>query len=139
MLARIFYDVDAVQYLLLDKFIYFFQSVLVGLSILIIILYLNWKMVAAALIFLPVFYALYLLFKNKIFKLSKEAQEKQEELTERIQEDLQMVKVIQSFSAVETRMKHAYKSIQETEDAKSPNKVLYINNAYVHLFNGYED
>jgi len=125
MLSRITSDVDAVQNLLLDRFVYFVQNVLVGVFIFFIVIYINWKMIVAACVFLPIFYGLYLLFKNKIFMLSKIVQEKKEGLMERLQEDLLMVKAIQSFSVFEPRTEQTYIAMQATEDAKRKLSMKY--------------
>ena len=78
MLSRITSDVDAVQNMLLDRLVYFFQDLLVGCFIFVILFFIDWKMIVAAAIFLPLLYLLYLLFKQKLFELSKALQEERE-------------------------------------------------------------
>jgi ATP-binding cassette, subfamily B, bacterial MsbA len=125
LLSRITSDVDAVQNLLLEKYIYFVQSLLIGLFIFIIFLSISWKMIFVASVFLPILYFLYLIFKNNIFLLSKKVQEKQENLMERLQEDLSMVKAIQSYSVLDERMNKTFKVMQESEDAKKKLSMKY--------------
>lgn len=125
LLSRITSDVNAVQNLFLEKYIYFVQNMLIGLFIFIIIFTINWKMIMVASIFLPLLYVLYLVFKDKISLLSKSVQEKQEDLMERLQEDLNMVKAIQSFSVLDERVNETFIKMEETENAKQSLSIRY--------------
>jgi len=127
LLSRITSDVDAVQNLFLDRFVFFFRNVFVGLLILGIVLTIEWKIVLAAMIFLPLLYILYFIFKKIIYSLSKSLQEKRESLMERLQEDLAMVKVLQSFSVVKERMNETIGYMKSVEKAK---KKLDLNYAF---------
>lgn len=117
LLSRITSDVDAVQNLLLDKFISFLQNVLVGVFILVIMFTIDWRMVAAAALVLPLLYVLYAMFRKKLSSLSKIVQEKQEDQMERLQEDLTMVKAIQAYAVAKTRLKQGYAVMNDAEDA----------------------
>jgi subfamily B ATP-binding cassette protein MsbA len=125
LLSRMTWDVDAVQNLLLEQYIYFAHNLLVGCLICVVIFAINGQMILAAALFLPLLYVLFRLFKNKISGLSRSAQEKQEALTERLQEDLSMVKAIQSFSVLEERMGQTYRILQDTEDTKKKLSMRY--------------
>ena len=118
LLSRLTSDVDAVQNLLLEKYIYFAQNVLVGLSIFIVIGMLNAAMIFVAGLFLPLLGLLFLAFRRRIAESGKEAQEKQETMVERLQEDLSMVKAIQAFSVLRPRLERTNASIGEAARAK---------------------
>ncbi|HZG88380.1 ABC transporter ATP-binding protein [Paenibacillus sp.] len=119
LLSRITSDVEAVQNLLLDKFVSFGQSLFVGLFIFAIILIVDWRMAAASTAVLPLLYLIYVRFRAKLSERSRKVQEKQEAQMERLQEDLAMVKAIQAYSVEERHIDLAREVLYETEDARS--------------------
>jgi len=125
LLSRITSDVDAVQNLLLEKYIYFAQNLLVGLSIFVVVGTLNATMVLVAGLFLPLLFLLFLVFRRRIGATSKEAQEKQEALVERLQEDLAMVKAIQAFSVLRERLGKTHAVVRDAERARKRVNVQY--------------
>lgn len=125
LLSRLTSDVDAVQNLLLEKYIYFVQNLLVGLSIFVVIFTVNWHMVFFAGLFLPLLYLLYLLFRTKLSQLSRKSQEQQERMMERLQEDLTNVKAIQSYGAYGERVRQARGIVLDAEDAKKRLNMRY--------------
>lgn len=125
MISRMTWDVDEIENLMLEKFIYFIQNLLTALFICIVILFLDWKMLAYASLFLPLLYVLYIVFRKKIFSLSKVVQEKQEDMMVRIHEDLAMVKAIQSFSIEANSTAKTATAMSETENAKNKLSMTY--------------
>ena len=125
LLSRITSDVDAVQNMLLEKYVYFVQHMLVGISIFVIVAYLEAAMVLAAGLFLPLLFVLYLYFRKKIAEASRKSQEMQEAMMERLQEDLSMVKAIQAFAAARERIRETGRTIGETEHARKRLSLRY--------------
>lgn len=125
LLSRITSDVDAVQNLFLENYVYLAQSILVSSFIMVILLFIKWEMVAFALLFLPVLFILFMKYKNKISLWSGRVQEKHEGLMERLQEDLSMVKAIQSYSVLEDRMSRTNRDMADTEGARSTLSFYY--------------
>lgn len=118
LLSRMTSDVDAVQNLMLEQYIYFAQSLLVGLGIFSIILSISTTMILVTCAALPLLYFFYMLFRKRISELSREVQEKQESMTERLQEDLSKVKAIQSYPDSGDRMQQTRNLMRDTELAR---------------------
>jgi len=126
LLSRLTADVDAVQNLLLDQLISFLQNVLIGLFIFGILVTIDWRMVAVAACVLPLLYLIYVLFRKRLSALSKALQEKQEDRMERLQEDLDMVRAIQAYDALDDRRRQAEPILRGVEEAR---RVLGMNYA----------
>lgn len=126
LLSRITSDVDAVQNLLLEQFIYFVQNLFVSILIIVVIVYMDWRMLIIAFAFLPVLYLLFFFFRTRIVTASKKVQEKQEILMEKLHEDFSLVKMIQAFPSMQERIKLTYEQMHETENAR---RNLNMNNS----------
>jgi len=118
LMSRIINDVEAIQNLLLERFIFFIQELLLIVVIIGVLGYLNWRILLVSLIMLPILFVVYYIFSNKLHKMSKNVQEKQEELFETLQEDISAVKSIQSFNAEKDKLEKAVSQIKSTEEAK---------------------
>lgn len=125
LLSRMTSDVDAVQNIVLDNFIGFLQNLLVGLSIAIIIWTYEWKLVAAASVCLPILLLIYKLFRGRLTALSQSYQEKYEKMLATVQEDLAMVKAIQSFSVMDDRIARTKEVMEDTEHTRRTMNMTY--------------
>ena len=129
LLSRITSDVDAMQNLMLEKFAYLLQNILVSILVIIIISYINWRMVLAAIIFVPILFGMYHYFSKKISLLNKSLQQKQGSLMETLKDDFSLVKILQSFSVTDNRLENAILKINDTEDAKKVLSFQYTKSA----------
>lgn len=118
LLNRLVSDVNTLQSLFLDQLVFFVRDLLVGLLILGIMLAIEWRMVAVAAVFLPLFYVIYRLFRRRITARSEEMLERRERLTERWQEDLSAVQELQAYSVVPARVEGTVGRIRASEGAR---------------------
>ncbi len=129
LLTRITSDIDALQNLMLEKFVYLIQNILISIFIMVIITFINYKMLLITLFFVPVLFMMYFLFSKKIMQYNKDLSEKNENLISTLKEDFSLVKVIQSFSVLDFHLNKADEKINEMEDAKKALSFQYTKSA----------
>ncbi|MEN8904337.1 MAG: ABC transporter ATP-binding protein [Clostridiales bacterium] len=129
LITRFTSDIDNLQNLLLEKFVYFAKDIFIAILIIIVLLFINWKIVAISFAFIPILFLLYKFFNNKISLFSYILQEKEELLIEKLKDDFLFVQAIQLFSPYAKKVKKNYTIFKELEIAKNNLSYQYTKSA----------
>ncbi|WP_170138261.1 ABC transporter ATP-binding protein [Anaerobacterium chartisolvens] len=126
LISRIVNDVDALEHLMTEKFVFLLRDFFIVSAIISIIFFFSYKFALLSLLFIPIFALVFRTFKKTVYNMGKKVVEKQENLMGNLQETIAGVETIQSYDTSKSKLKEVNHRIADTEKTK---KLLYIRRA----------
>lgn len=117
LLARVINDVNTLQFLLTDKLIAIVKDTLIAFFIIIILFFLDLKLILLAILILPFFAISFSFFGRKVFQASQTAQEKQEILYGDLHENITAAPHLQHTSYESYKTAQTHETISHAEEA----------------------
>ena len=115
IISRILLDIEALQDLMIDKYLFLLKDILYSICIIGAMIFLDIRMASFSLLIIPLFFIVFNVFANNIYSLSELFQQKRENLTSSLQENLLGKKEIQAFNVNEEKLEAIGQHIIKSE------------------------
>ena len=113
IMARVLYDVEAVQSVLSDQLVNIVSNVVTVVAAVVILYAMNWQLAVVASIALPIYALNFSMLRRRIRHLSREARDQYAQIYSVLDEDISGIRVIKSFGREQWEARRFVKEIRE--------------------------